>query len=311
MMPIRNRNSRLVMRGGKWISGNLLVTVSGMGGTVEQTRMCLPRLFQRPRGSHSIGNTISMRLLPLSLLLLLGGCSSAPERGAITGVSTPIDPASVPNATPRIEPRCKYGNMESYKVLGKSYRPLRSAVGFSEQGIASWYGPNFDGKPTSCMERYDMYKMTAAHKTLPLPSYVEVTNLNNRKKIVVRVNDRGPFHEGRIIDLSYTAAWKLDMIKQGTAPVSIRVLEPGEGITPSQGASRYLQLGLFSKQENAEALQQKIAQRITVPVEIRTIQRDGRTLHQLLIQQQPDRFPIQTIRDQLRKMGIEGVIKNR
>jgi len=249
-----------------------------------------PTLHNGPLLSITVAIVISM----------LGGCSSTP-----TEKSLPL----VTDAIPKKEPLCKYGNMSSYKVKGIEYRPLRSAPGFSERGIASWYGPNFNGKPTSCMETYDMYKMTAAHKTLPLPSYVEVTNLDNNKKIVVRVNDRGPFHEGRIIDLSYAAALKLNVVKNGTAPVSIRVLTPGESAPTLQDNDRYLQLGIFSARQNAEALSSQLAEKITVPVQINSITRDGKQFHQVMIDSQPGRYSITTIRDQLKKIGIEGMIK--
>lgn len=231
---------------------------------------------------------------------LLNGCSTTP-----TDKKLPL----VTDAVPKDEPLCKYGNMASYRVRGIEYRPMRSATGFTERGIASWYGPNFNGKPTSCMETYDMYKMTAAHKTLPLPSYVEVTNLDNDKKIVVRVNDRGPFHEGRIIDLSYAAALRLDVVKNGTAPVSIRVLTPGKTITPAPTDNRYLQLGVFAERKNADALRTKLADRITVPVKIKEIVSNGRSLYQVMIHSQPGRYSITTIRDQLRKIGVNGIIK--
>jgi len=127
---------------------------------------------------------------------------------------------------PRYEPRSRNGNPPFYDVMGKRYFVLSSSVGYVERGVASWYGPGFHKVRTSTGEPYDMYAMTAAHKTLPLPAYVRVTNLQNGRSIVVRVNDRGPFVGNRIIDLSYTAASKLDMLRNGTAMVEVRSLEP-------------------------------------------------------------------------------------
>jgi rare lipoprotein A len=127
---------------------------------------------------------------------------------------------------PRLEPRSHYGNPPFYDVFGKRYYVLSSATGYVERGVASWYGPGFHKERTSTGEPYDMYGMTAAHKTLPLPVYVRVTNLQNGRSVVVRVNDRGPFVGNRIIDLSYTAAAKLDMLRNGTAMVEVRVLDP-------------------------------------------------------------------------------------
>jgi rare lipoprotein A len=127
---------------------------------------------------------------------------------------------------PRVEPRSRYGNPPFYDVFGKRYYVLASSSGYVERGVASWYGPGFHKVRTSTGEPYDMYGMTAAHKTLPLPAYVRVTNLQNGRSIVVRVNDRGPFVGNRIIDLSYTAAAKLDMLHDGTAMVEVRVIEP-------------------------------------------------------------------------------------
>ncbi len=133
---------------------------------------------------------------------------------------------------PRNEPRSRNGNPPFYDVMGKRYFVLSSSVGYVERGVASWYGPGFHKVRTSTGEPYDMYAMTAAHKTLPLPAYVRVTNLQNGRSIVVRVNDRGPFVGNRIIDLSYTAAAKLDMLRNGTAMVEVRSLEPVSANTP-------------------------------------------------------------------------------
>src|SRR5690349_16407368 len=138
--------------------------------------------------------------------------------------SPPPDVLSIPDATPRPEPRGTRGNPPSYVVFGKRYYVMATSEGWVERGTASWYGPGFHAASTSLGEPYDMYAMTAAHKTLPIPAYAEVTNLRNGKKVVVRINDRGPFVGDRIIDLSYTAAAKLDMLSQGTAPVEVRVI---------------------------------------------------------------------------------------
>jgi rare lipoprotein A len=124
------------------------------------------------------------------------------------------------------EPVSKYGNMDSYSVFGKKYYTMHTSKGYNQIGEASWYGENFHGKLTSSREKYNMYEMSAAHKTLPLPSYAEVTNLKNNKTIIVRVNDRGPFHGNRIIDLSYQAAKKLDMVNDGVARVKVKAVPP-------------------------------------------------------------------------------------
>jgi rare lipoprotein A len=185
--------------------------------------------------------------LPLCVLIAAGmaACFSAPPRGQVPS-TTPVPPVppppppterppspdTVPDMVPRIEPRSRSGNPPFYDVLGKRYFVLSSGVGYVERGVASWYGPGFHKVRTSTGEPYDMYAMTAAHRTLPLPAYVRVTNLQNGRSIVVRVNDRGPFVGNRIIDLSYTAALKLDMLRNGTAMVEVRTLEPVSANTP-------------------------------------------------------------------------------
>jgi rare lipoprotein A len=169
--------------------------------------------------------------LPFCAVVTAGiaGCFSAPPRPQIrTPEPAPESAApttSVPDAVPRIEPRSRNGNPPFYDVFGKRYFVLSSSVGYVERGVASWYGPGFHKVRTSTGEPYDMYGMTAAHKTLPLPAYVRVTNLQNGRSVVVRVNDRGPFVGNRIIDLSYTAASKLDMLRNGTAMVEVRSLD--------------------------------------------------------------------------------------
>lgn len=137
-----------------------------------------------------------------------------------------VDLDAIPDAVPRDEPRSRYGNRDEYEVFGRTYRTLASAEGYVEEGVASWYGEEFHGRSTSSGEPYDMYAMTAAHRSLPLPSYVEITNLDNGRTVVVRVNDRGPFHGDRLIDVSYAAAHRLRMIGPGTARVRVRALRP-------------------------------------------------------------------------------------
>ncbi len=175
-------------------------------------------------------------------LLLLGACSG----GGIRGDGPPSGSTRIPdlpdNAVPRHEPRSKYGNGPVYEVFGKRYTVMPSSRGYQERGVASWYGRKFHGNLTSSREPYDMHAMTAAHKTLPLPSYVRVRNLRNDKSVIVRVNDRGPFVDNRIIDLSYSAARKLDMIGDGTSLVEVTAIEsdapsgdrPTRQITPRE-----------------------------------------------------------------------------
>ena len=153
--------------------------------------------------------------------------ASIPSGSAVP--SPPPDVLTIPDAVPRAEPRGTRGNPPFYEVFGKRYYVKASGEGWVERGTASWYGPGFHAASTSLGEPYDMYAMTAAHKTLPIPAYAEVTNLRNGRKVVVRINDRGPFVGDRIIDLSYTAAAKLDMLLAGTAPVEVRVITPRAG----------------------------------------------------------------------------------
>ncbi len=178
----------------------------------------------------------------------------------------------ISDAQPRIEALSKYGNPDSYVVFGKRYYVLKNADEFTERGVASWYGTKFHGKKTSSGEPYDMYAMTAAHKTLPIPAYVKVSNLDNGKTIVVRVNDRGPFVDNRIIDLSYVAAQKLDITTKGTANVKISIIKPdqlqSEQIKHKSSKpaleqhfeNLYVQLGAFSQRNNAENLVIKLQQ---------------------------------------------------
>ncbi len=158
----------------------------------------------------------------LVLAVLQSGCLNLPREDRAP--RRPPDVSSVPDATPREEPRSRYGNPPSYEVFGKTYRVMDSADGYRERGVASWYGEKFHGRRTSSGEPYDMYAMTAAHKSLPLPTYVQITNLRNRKSVIVRVNDRGPFVHNRIIDLSYTAASRLGILEAGTGLVEVTAL---------------------------------------------------------------------------------------
>lgn len=195
-------------------------------------------------------------------IALLAGCSIAGRKAAPapTPEIVPPPPAnvdSIPDATPRREPRSAHGNPPFYKVLGRRYVVLATADGYLERGVASWYGPTFHGESTSNGEKYDMYGMSAAHKTLPLPTYARVTNLKNGRSIVVRINDRGPFVANRLIDLSYSAAAKLDMLKEGTTLVEVKALTVQEPDDLTRSAevpppSLYVQAGAFADQRNAQ-----------------------------------------------------------
>jgi rare lipoprotein A len=214
-------------------------------------------------------SSMMQKLIPFILMLLLSACGALPEKDSAP--SRAPDVSSVPDAVPKYEPKSKYGNPASYEVFGKRYYTLSSSQGYKERGIASWYGTKFHGKRTSSGETYDMYAMTAAHKTLPLPTYAQVTNLKNGRSIVVRVNDRGPFHDNRLIDLSYAAATKLGIIAKGTGLVEVKAITPGEKVSAPQisynaatdrAVDMYLQVGAFSTSSRAEQLKRKIQHQI-------------------------------------------------
>jgi rare lipoprotein A len=152
---------------------------------------------------------------------VLAGCVSTPRPKDGPPSRVPPGLEQVPNATPRVETIRPIGANKPYEVFGVRYVPVASDAPLQEQGLASWYGTRFHGQPTSNGEIYDMFAMTAAHKTMPIPSYARVRNPANGREIVVRINDRGPFASGRVIDLSYTAALKLDLLR-GVAPVQVR-----------------------------------------------------------------------------------------
>ena len=183
------------------------------------------------------------------------------------GPSAPIDVSGVLEPVPRVEPRSRYGNRSPYMVLGKSYRVLDSADGYHERGVASWYGSKFNGRATSSGELYDMCVFSAAHKTLPLPSFVRVTNLDNGRSLIVRVNDRGPFHSGRIMDLSYAAAVRLGVDRTGTARVELQALGSDGDVPPpvqfaghaaAPSADRVVQVGSFGEKSNAMRLADRL-----------------------------------------------------
>ncbi len=221
----------------------------------------------------------------IAITLLLASCFSK----AVKQDGPPnfyVDASKIPNAVPKPERLAHYGNMSTYYVFGKRYQPMKSSRNYQEVGIASWYGTRFHARRTSSGERYDMLAMTAAHKTLPLPTYVEVTNLQNHRKIIVKVNDRGPFKANRIIDLSYVAAKKLGMSNRGTATVKIKAIDPyayqrvmlfanNDNFTRKSSYSHqnntqlvYLHVGTFHNKNNAERLKRRLINLLATPVNI-------------------------------------------
>jgi rare lipoprotein A len=280
--------------------------------------------------------------LPLGLAVAVGlaACSSTPSQptprytAPPESVTPPPVPDSVPDAIPRIEPRARNGNPPFYDVFGKRYYVLSSSAGYWERGVASWYGPGFHKVRTSIGEPYDMYGMTAAHKTLPLPAYVRVTNLQNGRSVVVRVNDRGPFVGNRIIDLSYTAAAKLDMLRKGTALVEVRTIDPsmpavitasgtpapaaagdpaapsGPGAVAPAGntspvtAALFVQAGAFSDPANAQRLAERLRGGNYGKVFVRDDQIAGRRMYRVRIGPVPDVAEFDRVVAALEQAGI-------
>ena len=218
-------------------------------------------------------------LLPAAALgLMLYACAGKPPKEPEEPADGPsavgLKPEDVADALPKAEPLARYGNHSPYEVFGKTYRVLPTSAGYHEKGVASWYGSKFHGRRTSSGEPYDMHLATAAHKTLPLPTYAEVTNLDNGRKIIVKINDRGPFKDDRLIDLSYGAALRLGMIETGTARVDLRVIDV-QGATTETAALKasdipgtWLQAGAFGKRSGAEQLARELEEAKLLPVSI-------------------------------------------
>lgn len=246
-------------------------------------------------------------------LLVLAGCASSPKetdhssRYTISQDRAPsgsFDASGLEDARPRYEAPRKAGNKSPYIVWGKQYYVMSSADGYVERGIASWYGEKFHGHKTSNGETFDMYAMSAAHKSLPIPSYARVTNLDNGRSVVVRVNDRGPFHGDRLIDLSYAAAKKLGYPSRGTARVEVATItvRPNGNMTLAgerypyadspvavaeqtreTGEAHYVQLGSFSQRSPADGLRDKVRQQTGQSVRVRKVETASGLFHRVQV----------------------------
>jgi rare lipoprotein A len=268
--------------------------------------------------------------------ILLNGCSSTTVQQD-GPPSYSVDSSKVPDAIPKKEPLSKYGNQPVYRVYGKAYHTLKTSANYHERGVASWYGTKFHKQRTSSGERYDMLGMTAAHKTLPLPTYVQVTNLANGKKIIVKVNDRGPFESHRIIDLSYVAAQKLGMLGHGTALVDVKAIDvnnpeneprnifslfannkkstpvetnsnnvsiPQTTAAKSSSSQIFIQVGAFRNKTYAENLKNRLAAVISTPIQITQLARSSRLLYHVEIGPINDYATVDLITKRLKLIGI-------
>jgi rare lipoprotein A len=259
-----------------------------------------------------------------AMLLVISSCLVACSN-LKTGVQTddapanPRDVSDVPNAVPQNEPLSRYGNPESYKVYGKTYYTLPSSKDYKERGTASWYGTKFHGKRTSSGEPYDLYAMTAAHKTLPLPTYVEVTNLKNGRSVIVKVNDRGPFHDDRLIDLSYTAAAKLDILPYGTGQVEVRAIDTEQSVkiatltdtaaataTAQENQTLYLQVGAFSSRDNAQRMQADLLSQNIGAVRIVEATTDAGTFFKVQVGPLASHMEANRVTQELKTLGISN-----
>lgn len=230
-------------------------------------------------------------LAPAAFLLLLAvaGCATAPRE------------------TPRDEPRARSGNPSFYEVNGRRYVVLESSAGYVEQGVASWYGPDFHGKRTATGETYDMHALTGAHPTLPLPAWVRVTNLQNGRSVEVRLNDRGPFSKNRIIDLSRDAAERLDMLRTGTAMVEVRSLSSASAAPAPPSADRfYAQAGAFAEEDNALRLAARLRESGVMGISVSEVRVDGRRLFRVRAGPVASVAEFDLLIDQLRAAGAES-----
>jgi rare lipoprotein A len=260
---------------------------------------------------------VSLPLLAMAMLAI-AGCGGNKVKGDGPPSGSTRIPDMPGDAVPRSEPRSRYGNGPVYEVFGQHYTVMPSSSGYQERGVASWYGKKFHGNLTSNREVYDMYAMTAAHKTLPLPTYVRVRNLSNNKSIIVRVNDRGPFVHNRVIDLSYSAAMKLDMIKDGTSLVEVTAInfDQPSGDRPTSVTSSspkppvdtrnrlYVQVGAFGDRSNAERRLDELSLAGIGGAFIHEEQSAGRVLYRVRIGPVADVVQYDVIVDNLETMGI-------
>ena len=247
-------------------------------------------------------------VFPVTLaVLLLAACAGEKNKEADPGdgpSSRKITAAEVKDAVPANEPLARYGNHSPYTVLGKTYTVLPTSKGYHERGIASWYGSKFHGRRTSSGEVYDMHLATAAHKSLPLPTYAEVTNLDNGRKMIVKINDRGPFHEDRIIDLSYAAAIKLGVDQTGTARIDVRAIDvkrsQPSAVKVADGT--FLQVGAFSKRKTADDLAGKMLAAQLKPVSVLK----SRGLYKVWIEPYASEAEIEASRRRVVELGYES-----
>jgi rare lipoprotein A len=228
----------------------------------------------------------------------------------------PPDLSNLPEPVPKVEPHSLYGNKSPYSVLGRTYSVLPSARGYDERGIASFYGSKFHGYKTSNLEDYDMYKFTAASKVLPLPSYARVTNLQNGKSVIVRINDRGPFHEDRVIDLSYAAAVKIGVWPKGTGLVEVQGIDPSAPVDqeappppvvppPSEHTPGiYLQVGAFADPANAEHVAEQLRTANFAPVQVVDATIGGRLVHRVRVGPLADVDSADRVTTQIEQMGL-------
>lgn len=255
-----------------------------------------------------------MRAVPLLLLcVFLSACSSS--RYHMSQDRAPdvnFDVSTIPEPVPRYEPFSRGGNMSSYRVFGRQYHVLNSREGFVEEGMASWYGAKFHGHKTSNGETYNMYAFSAAHKHLPLPSFVRVTNLENGRSLIVRVNDRGPFHGDRIIDLSYAAAKRLDMLKQGTARVRVENVTPpapGQAVpavvpmSTTLAPGHYLQVGAYGSEPAASRVRDQVAALVETSVLINPVDRSAGRVYRVRVGPFESIEQAQEIRQRLTRSG--------
>lgn len=237
------------------------------------------------------------------LVTLLAGCASSGRYNIKNDVapSHPISTKHVEDAVPQYEPYSLGGNKD-YTVLGQRYHIVTNPKGFKQTGKASWYGKKFHGHATSNGEVYDMYSMTAAHKTLPIPSYVKVTNLDNGKTAIVRVNDRGPFHPGRIIDLSYAAANKLGVTQTGTANVEVDYISVAKSSTPhkqNQHPKYIIQVAASEHSARSQVLAKDLAQRLSVTSYVN----DNKGLYRIYLGPFSDYNATQSALSKVKKLG--------